>query len=50
MKLLTMLANNIDNGGLDEPSTLKEAMSRPDWPKWFQAIKSKIASHTQNGT
>ena len=45
-----MLANNVDNEGPDEPSTLKEAMSRPDWPKWFQAMESEIASHTENGT
>ena len=50
MKTLTMFGNNIDNRGPDESSTLKKAMSRPDWLKWFQTMKSDIASHTKNGT
>ena len=50
MKAFTMFANNIDNRGPDEPLTLKEAMSRPNWPKWFQAMESEIVSHTENGT
>ena len=50
MKALTMLANNIDNEGPDEPLSLKEAMARPDWPKWMEAMKTKIESHTENGT
>ena len=45
-----MLANNIDNEGPDEPLSLKEAIARPDWPKWMEAMKTEIESHTENGT
>ena len=33
MKAFIMFINNIDNEGLDELSTLKDAMSKPDWLK-----------------
>ena len=31
--VLRMLSSNVDNGGVDEPASLKEAMSRHDWPE-----------------
>ena len=34
----------------DEPKTLNEARSRPDWPKWLEAMKEEIKSHQENKT
>ncbi len=31
--VLRMLSSNVDNEGVDEPASLKEAMSRHDWPE-----------------
>ena len=48
--VLQNLQSNSDTEGPDEPRTLKEAMARPDWPKWLQAMKNEYASHVENGT
>ena len=50
VKVLTMLENNIDNAGDDEPLLLEKAMASPHWPKWLEAMLSELNSHKENGT
>ncbi|KAE8184630.1 hypothetical protein CF336_g7723, partial [Tilletia laevis] len=33
-----------------EPNTLKDAMRRPDWAKWLEAMREEIDSHMEMGT
>ena len=50
VKVLTMLENNINNAGDDEPLSLEEAMTSPHWPKWLEAMLSELNSYKENGT
>ena len=49
--VFALLAGNTEAEGL-EPTTVDEAKTRPDWPKWEEAINAKLKSledaHTWN--
>ncbi|KIJ21284.1 hypothetical protein PAXINDRAFT_33629, partial [Paxillus involutus ATCC 200175] len=45
----TMLVNVAEAEGLDL-STVEDAQSRIDWPKWDEAIKAKLKSLEEAGT
>lgn len=34
----------------EEPSTVKQAQARPDWPDWLLAIETELANHDANNT
>jgi hypothetical protein len=34
----------------NDPKSVKEARTRPDWPHWHTTMDAKIAHHTQLGT
>lgn len=38
VQVLRMLSSNMDNGGANEPASLKETMARNDWPEWKMAM------------
>ncbi len=40
----------MDNKGPDEPTSLKEAMARHDWPEWKKAMEIEYNSLIENGT
>ena len=48
VKVLAMLANDIDNAGADEPITLKQAMGSAHWPQWFAAMKVEFNQLQEN--
>ena len=50
VRVLQTLSANVDNEGSDEPATLKEAISRRDWPEWKEAMESEYNSLIENGT
>ena len=50
IQTLKMLEANMDNEGNNEPSTLKQAMQRPNCPKWKEAIQAKYNSLIENET
>ena len=50
VQTLRKLEANIDNEGDDEPNTLKQAIRRPDWPKWKEAMQAQYASLIENET
>ena len=50
VKVLIMLENNINNTDDDEPLSLEEVMTSPHWPKWLEAMLSKLNFHKENGT
>ena len=43
------LRANVENDGLDEHATLKEAISRRDWPEQKKAMKTEYNSLIENG-
>jgi hypothetical protein len=45
-----MLLEAAINEEQDDPKTLKEARSRPDWPKWQEAMDREIATLEEAGT
>lgn len=50
VQTLRMLEANFLNEGDDEPSTLKQAMRRSDWPKWKEAMQAEYGSLIENET
>lgn len=48
VRVLTMLSNDIDNAGSDEPRTLREARQRTDWQHWLNAMTVEMDSLTEN--
>lgn len=50
VKVLAMLAEGSDTTDSDEPSSLKEAMKRPDWQNWKNAMSVEYSSLMENET
>ena len=50
MRVLATLAGGEDNEGLDDPLTLKEAMSSPHWDQWRKAMETEYQSLVENET
>lgn len=50
VKVLAMLAEGSDTTDSDEPSSLKEAMKRPDWQNWKNAMTVEYSSLMENET
>ena len=48
-EILMMVAAVADAEGLD-PQSLKEAKTRPDWPRWLHVIRTEIKNLKQAGT
>ena len=45
-----MLEANIDNKEDNEANTHKQAISRPDWPKWKEVIQAEYVPMMENET
>ncbi len=45
-----MLSSNVDNKGVDEPASLKEAIVRHDWLKWKMAMQREYNLLIENST
>ena len=45
-----MLENNINNTDDNESLLLKKTITNPHWPKWLEAMLSKLNFHKENGT
>ena len=50
VRVLWMLSSNINNEGVDEPASLKEAIVRHEWPEWKMAMEREYNSLIENGT
>lgn len=50
VKVLAMLTEGSDTMDSDEPSSLKEAMRRPDWQNWKNAMAVEYSSLMENET
>ena len=50
MRVLATLAGGEDNEGLDDPLTLKEAISSPHWDQWRKAMETEYQSLVENET
>ena len=50
VRVLATLARDEDNEGLDEPLTLKEAMSSSHWEQWKKAMEAEYQSLMENET